>query len=61
VPLVGRSLANSSTGFRDQSNKIAATWYAGWHGTDFPPAKISWHKYTSVMYAFAYVSISWQS
>ena len=32
---------------------VATTWYAGWHGTDFPPENVSWSKYTSVTYAFA--------
>ncbi|RPD56909.1 glycoside hydrolase [Lentinus tigrinus ALCF2SS1-7] len=32
---------------------VATTWYAGWHGTDFPPEKLSWSKYSSVTYAFA--------
>lgn len=32
---------------------VAYTWYAGWHGTEFPPDKLSWSKYTAVTYAFA--------
>lgn len=37
---------------------VATTWYAGWHGTDLPPGNVSWSKYTSVTYAFAYVFLS---
>ena len=32
---------------------VAATWYAGWHGDDFPPENVSWSKYTAATYAFA--------
>ncbi|TBU57448.1 glycoside hydrolase [Dichomitus squalens] len=32
---------------------VATTWYAGWHGTDFPPENISWSKYSAATYAFA--------
>ena len=32
---------------------IAAAWYAGWHGSSYPPQSISWSKYTQVTYAFA--------
>lgn len=34
---------------------VATTWYAGWHASKFPLNKVSWKKYTSVTYAFAYV------
>lgn len=36
-----------------EKQSVATTWYAGWHGTDFPPQNISWSKYTQVTYAFA--------
>ncbi|KAI9452735.1 glycoside hydrolase family 18 protein [Russula earlei] len=32
---------------------VAATWYAGWHSSDFPLQDLSWNKYTTVIYAFA--------
>lgn len=35
------------------SGKIATTWYAGWHGTVYPPSQVSWSKYSQVIYAFA--------
>jgi hypothetical protein len=38
---------------------VAATWYAGWHSSDFPPENISWSKYSTVVYAFAYDDRSW--
>jgi len=53
-------LANISTGLQGGASfgsKVAAAWYPGWHGTDFPPEKVSWKKYTSVSYAFAFVEI----
>ena len=34
---------------------VATTWYAGWHGTDFPPENVSWSKYSAATYAFAFV------
>lgn len=43
------SSGNSSVG----DEVVASTWYAGWHGEDFPPENISWSKYTQVTYAFA--------
>ncbi|KAI8986628.1 glycoside hydrolase [Trametes punicea] len=48
--------ASGSSGSNSSSvgdEVVATTWYAGWHGTDFPPENISWSKYTSVTYAFA--------
>jgi hypothetical protein len=38
---------------------VASTWYAGWHSGDFPPENISWSKYSTVIYAFAYDNRSW--
>ncbi|KAI0646605.1 glycoside hydrolase [Trametes meyenii] len=51
--------ASASSGSSSSGNSsidddvVAYTWYAGWHGTDFPPEKLSWNKYTAVTYAFA--------
>jgi chitinase len=28
--------------------RVSAAWYAGWHATDFPLSKVSWHKYACV-------------
>ncbi|KAI9444238.1 glycoside hydrolase family 18 protein [Lactarius indigo] len=35
------------------SNVVAASWYAGWHSSDFSLQDVSWSKYSSVIYAFA--------
>ena len=32
---------------------VAAAWYAAWHSDDFPLSKVSWSKYSSMIYAFA--------
>lgn len=50
------STSTSATGGNSSSvgdDIVAYTWYAGWHGTEFPPEKLSWNKYTAVTYAFA--------
>jgi chitinase len=39
------------------SSNIAAAWYAGWHAQDFPLSKVSWSKYTHMVYAFASVRV----
>jgi chitinase len=56
-------LARSSTscefgsgGHAKACQTIATSWYAGWHGADFPPSSISWDKYSSVKYASACVT-----
>ncbi|EIW51657.1 glycoside hydrolase [Trametes versicolor FP-101664 SS1] len=56
----GASTGSTSTGTSTSGNSssigddiVAYTWYAGWHGTEFPPDKLSWSKYTAVTYAFA--------
>ena len=53
----GSPVGTSSTGTGKNSSigdeVVATTWYAGWHGTDFPPENVSWSKYTSVTYSFA--------
>ncbi|KAI0747107.1 glycoside hydrolase [Daedaleopsis nitida] len=53
VTPVGKSGTGSNTGNTLGDEVVATTWYAGWHGTDFPPEKLSWSKYTSATYAFA--------
>ncbi|KIY67910.1 glycoside hydrolase [Cylindrobasidium torrendii FP15055 ss-10] len=35
------------------ASPTAAAWYAGWHAAQFPPANVSWSKYSLVTYAFA--------
>ncbi|KAI9458899.1 chitinase [Lactarius psammicola] len=37
----------------DHASTVAATWYAGWHSTDFTLQDVSWSKYSDVIYAFA--------
>ncbi len=37
---------------------VATTWYAGWHGTYFPPENLSWSKYSAATYSFALVLFS---
>lgn len=44
--------------FRQPVEMVSSAWYAGWHGTDFPPSKVSWEKYTQMTYAFAYIYLS---
>jgi chitinase len=60
VPSHGSLLARSSTscefGSAKSCQSIATSWYAGWHSTDFPPSSVSWDKYSSVRYAFGWVS-----
>ncbi|OCH93947.1 glycoside hydrolase [Obba rivulosa] len=46
--------SSSSNGSSDANDDIVAmTWYAGWHGDDFPPSNMSWSKYSVATYAFA--------
>ena len=33
---------------------ISAAWYTGWHAIDFPLSKVSWSKYTHLIYAFGW-------
>ncbi|EPQ57125.1 chitinase [Gloeophyllum trabeum ATCC 11539] len=35
------------------SGKVASTWWASWHASDFPASKLSWSKYNRVVYSFA--------
>jgi len=32
-----------------------AAWYPAWLGSNWPPSKIPWGKYTTMKFAFAYV------
>ena len=34
---------------------VATTWYTGWHAQYLPLENVSWDKYSSISYAFAYV------
>ncbi len=52
------SSGGGSNGGPGSDEIIAASWYAGWHGTDFTPQNVSWTKYTQVTYAFACVTTS---
>ncbi|KAH9027953.1 chitinase [Lactarius pseudohatsudake] len=53
-PLKPNALSDSSNGTsRSPSNFVAASWYAGWHSSDFTLQDVSWSKYSSVIYAFA--------
>jgi chitinase len=45
----------SSFACASSAKPVAATWYAGWHSTEFPLDKLSWSKYTHVTYSFAWV------
>lgn len=70
APSGGALLANASTGAQGgpgsgpgngtnhTGSAVATAWYAGWHAADFPVANVSWGKYTSVIYAFAFVAMS---
>ncbi|KAH9974733.1 glycoside hydrolase [Lactifluus volemus] len=35
---------------------VALSWYASWHSNDCPLSSVSWSKYDSVIYAFAYTT-----
>ena len=50
-----RPLSNRLSAKSDATSKptVAATWYAGWHSTDYTLEDLSWDKYTHVIYAFA--------
>jgi len=37
----------------DANSPVAAAAYAGWHGSDFTTADVSWDMYTHMKYAFA--------
>ena len=53
TPLKARQISKSL--FSDDSEVVAASWYPSWLGTTVPPESLSWDKYTSVTFAFAYV------
>ncbi len=40
---------------RDAGSFVAAGWYTGWHSQNFALTDISWSKYTTLYYAFAFV------
>ncbi|TFK41644.1 glycoside hydrolase family 18 protein [Crucibulum laeve] len=42
-----------SLGRRANTTPVATAWYPGWYGSKFPPAQISWEKYTQMTFAFA--------
>lgn len=44
------SLSSRSSG---SAETVAATWYAGYHSSDFTLQDLSWSKYSVVIYAFA--------
>ncbi|KAH9168902.1 chitinase [Lactarius sanguifluus] len=53
-PLKPNTLSHSSNGTSSgPSDFVAASWYAGWHSSDFTLQDVSWSKYSSVIYAFA--------
>ncbi|KAH8997040.1 chitinase [Lactarius hatsudake] len=53
-PLKPNAISHSSNGTSSSpSNFVAASWYAGWHSSDFTLQDVSWSKYSSVIYAFA--------
>lgn len=47
------SVDNSTSTSNSTADHIAASWYAGYHASDFPVQNVSWSKYTHVIYAFA--------
>ena len=53
TPLKARQISKSLVS--DVSGVVATSWYPSWLGTTVPPESLSWGKYTSVTFAFAYV------
>ena len=53
TPLKARQISKSLVS--DVSGVVATSWYPSWLGTTVPPESLSWDKYTSVTFAFAYV------
>jgi chitinase len=53
TPLKARQISKALSS--DDSEVVAAAWYPSWLGTTVPPESLSWDKYTSVTFAFAYV------
>ena len=53
TPLKARQISKSLVS--DVSGIVATSWYPSWLGTTVPPESLSWGKYTSVTFAFAYV------
>jgi chitinase len=54
--LLVRSLTSCESVSAKSCQLIATSWYAGWHGADFPPASVNWDKDSSVRYVFVCVS-----
>jgi chitinase len=52
LPLLAASLVFLPS-VQAQTSQVAATWYAGWHATEYPLSSVSWSKYNTVYYAFA--------
>lgn len=47
-----RSLSNRLSS-KSGPESVAATWYAGWHSSNFTLQDLSWYKYSMVLWAFA--------
>lgn len=47
------ALGISARADESASDLVSVAWYTGWHAEDFPPANVSWSKYTLLHYAFA--------
>lgn len=50
---VARQQSNATT---SNDDVVASAWYPGWLGNTSPPSNISWEKYNSMTFAFAYVA-----
>ncbi|KAF5383230.1 hypothetical protein D9615_004978 [Tricholomella constricta] len=48
-----QSVHGSATNISASEDVLAAAWYPGWLGTQFPPNTISWSKYNVLTFAFA--------
>ncbi|GLB39178.1 putative glycosyl hydrolase 18 family protein [Lyophyllum shimeji] len=48
-----RNVHGTAANFSDSEDVLAAAWYPGWLGTQFPPNTISWSKYNVMTFAFA--------
>ncbi|KAI9458900.1 glycoside hydrolase [Lactarius psammicola] len=40
------------------SKAVAATWYAGWHSSNFTLQDVSWSKYSNIIYAFGVIGLA---
>jgi hypothetical protein len=50
------SRQSSGSNVSRPDGKISAGWYAGYHSEQLPLKKVSWDKYTNIIFAFAYVA-----